>query len=251
MSGQFTGPGALTKAGPGTLVLTNSTNNYNRRHDRRRRGHSHCRRRRRPPAGSPVNNNGAFTVLANSTSGTITAMAPLHRRTGHPRHLTSAAGSGTSTVAPLPSTALSTLNFSTATSLIITTPTSPNSPPWSPRLQHQRHPLSGTGITSSTAAAYPDQGLGILTGQQYLTLHPNTPSTHHYPPTDVIIKYLQGDATLDGKITIDDYLQLTRPFSCINPPWFNGDFNYDGTSTSRLCPDHFAFQHQLGLWPKP
>jgi hypothetical protein len=38
-----------------------------------------------------------------------------------------------------------------------------------------------------------------------------------------------GDATLDGKINIDDYgrIDLNAPLPGV-AGWFNGDFNYDG-----------------------
>jgi hypothetical protein len=37
-----------------------------------------------------------------------------------------------------------------------------------------------------------------------------------------------GDATLDGKINIDDYIKLDNGVSAHMTGWSNGDFNYDG-----------------------
>jgi hypothetical protein len=37
-----------------------------------------------------------------------------------------------------------------------------------------------------------------------------------------------GDATLDGKINIDDYTRMDGGISTGVAGWYNGDFNYDG-----------------------
>ena len=47
--------------------------------------------------------------------------------------------------------------------------------------------------------------------------------------TDILVMYTYGgDANLDGKINVDDYIRSTAA----SPPdltgWSNGDFNYDG-----------------------
>jgi hypothetical protein len=65
----------------------------------------------------------------------------------------------------------------------------------------------------------------------------------------LLLTLYQGDANLDGLITIDDYLQLDTAFlyQTANPTWFNGDFNYDGTINFKdYALIDFALQHQSG-----
>jgi hypothetical protein len=47
--------------------------------------------------------------------------------------------------------------------------------------------------------------------------------------TDTLVMYTYGgDATLDGKINIDDYVKIDSGISAGLTGWVNGDFNYDG-----------------------
>jgi hypothetical protein len=47
--------------------------------------------------------------------------------------------------------------------------------------------------------------------------------------TDVLVMYTYGgDATLDGKINIDDYVRIDSALFSGAKGWSNGDFNYDG-----------------------
>jgi autotransporter-associated beta strand protein len=47
--------------------------------------------------------------------------------------------------------------------------------------------------------------------------------------TDTLVMYTYGgDATLDGKINIDDYVRIDNGISAGLTGWSNGDFNYDG-----------------------
>jgi fibronectin-binding autotransporter adhesin len=47
--------------------------------------------------------------------------------------------------------------------------------------------------------------------------------------TDTLVMYTYGgDATLDGKINIDDYVKIDSGISAQLTGWSNGDFNYDG-----------------------
>jgi autotransporter-associated beta strand protein len=47
--------------------------------------------------------------------------------------------------------------------------------------------------------------------------------------TDTLAMYTYGgDATLDGKINVDDYTRIDFNVGLGNHGWFNGDFNYDG-----------------------
>jgi fibronectin-binding autotransporter adhesin len=110
---------------------------------------------------------------------------------------------------------------------------------------------TGTGITSSAAAASPsNMALAVVLNDanQSGTLS-GTPlvaaaSTFNHGLTtfdgqavadgDVLVKYTYyGDALLTGSVTAADYIQIDAGFasqSGANPltGWFNGDFNYDG-----------------------
>jgi autotransporter-associated beta strand protein len=47
--------------------------------------------------------------------------------------------------------------------------------------------------------------------------------------TDTLVMYTYGgDATLDGKINIDDYIRIDSGIASGLTGWSNGDFNYDG-----------------------
>src|SRR5207244_1974979 len=47
--------------------------------------------------------------------------------------------------------------------------------------------------------------------------------------TDTLVMYTYGgDATLDGKINIDDYVKIDSGIAGGYTGWVNGDFNYDG-----------------------
>jgi hypothetical protein len=47
--------------------------------------------------------------------------------------------------------------------------------------------------------------------------------------TDTLVMYTYGgDATLDGKINVDDYIRIDNGISAHLTGWANGDFNYDG-----------------------
>lgn len=91
---------------------------------------------------------------------------------------------------------------------------------------------NGDGIVASSATAANRQGLGILSGADYQLHHQLTAFDGvTIASSDVLVKYTYlGDATLDGRITLDDYAQLDAGFLLkpANPTWVNGDFNYDG-----------------------
>ena len=47
--------------------------------------------------------------------------------------------------------------------------------------------------------------------------------------TDTLVMYTYGgDANLDGKINIDDYIKIDTGIAAGLTGWSNGDFNYDG-----------------------
>src|SRR5262249_48267584 len=48
-------------------------------------------------------------------------------------------------------------------------------------------------------------------------------------PTDTLVMYTYGgDANLDGKLNIDDYIRIDNGVASALTGWSNGDFNYDG-----------------------
>ena len=50
--------------------------------------------------------------------------------------------------------------------------------------------------------------------------------------TDTLVMFTYGgDATLDGKINIDDYVKIDSGIAGGYTGWVNGDFNYDGKVT--------------------
>jgi len=47
--------------------------------------------------------------------------------------------------------------------------------------------------------------------------------------TDTLVMYTYGgDANLDGKLNIDDYIHIDNGITNNSWGWFNGDFNLDG-----------------------
>jgi hypothetical protein len=111
---------------------------------------------------------------------------------------------------------------------------------------------TGTGITSSAAAASPStmalavvlndkNQSGTLSGMQLVTVNPmfnggkSTFDGQTIADGDVLVKYTYyGDALLTGSITSGDYTQIDNGYNVdqSNPGaltgWYNGDFNYDG-----------------------
>jgi hypothetical protein len=100
---------------------------------------------------------------------------------------------------------------------------------------------TGTGITSSTAAADTSHltAIGvILNNQSGMALYTSGHQLDGFTPTaanDVLVKYTYyGDANLDGKVDGSDYSLIDNGYQMdkTNPNaltgWYNGDFNYDG-----------------------
>jgi hypothetical protein len=102
---------------------------------------------------------------------------------------------------------------------------------------------TGTGITSSAAAALPSTTAlavvmndanqtpdGSLSGTAIFT----TFDGQSVSDGDVLVKYtFAGDANLDGVVDAADYEQIDNGFNSqgtatVLSGWFNGDFNYDG-----------------------
>src|SRR5206468_7318738 len=93
---------------------------------------------------------------------------------------------------------------------------------------------NGSGVvTSQTAAAGSNYtSVGIAAASD---VRPNTATEtalwagQTITGTDTLIMYTYGgDATLDGKINIDDYVKIDTGIAAGLTGWSNGDFNYDG-----------------------
>ena len=84
-----------------------------------------------------------------------------------------------------------------------------------------------TSMTSATTGTY--TSLGIATAAQAGITATGVWSGQTVSSSDVLVMYTYGgDATLDGKINIDDYVKIDSGASAGTSGWSNGDFNYDG-----------------------
>ena len=87
----------------------------------------------------------------------------------------------------------------------------------------------GTAISSVSASSTNHEAIGYMSGSTYDALHPG--NTLGLASGDAIMQLTYaGDAALNGKIDMDDYLQIDDGYleHLANPTWANGDFNYDG-----------------------
>jgi autotransporter-associated beta strand protein len=91
---------------------------------------------------------------------------------------------------------------------------------------------SGISTSQTQAIGSNYTTLGIATASD---IRPNTATEtsiwagQTITGTDTLIMYTYGgDATLDGKINIDDYVRIDSGISAGLTGWVNGDFNYDG-----------------------
>ena len=91
---------------------------------------------------------------------------------------------------------------------------------------------NGTGISSATAGAHPVYGLLLLTGTDYLHIHPTGQFLDQtVVGSDIDVEYgLAGDLNLDGHITPRDMLLFDVDYltGVVNPTSLSGDLNYDG-----------------------
>jgi len=87
---------------------------------------------------------------------------------------------------------------------------------------------NGNGIGTSQNTANNYAALGIVSADIVLRNQPTwggvTP-----PGSAVLVAYTYGgDANLDGKINVDDYIKIDSGIATGLSGWSNGDFNYDG-----------------------
>jgi hypothetical protein len=90
----------------------------------------------------------------------------------------------------------------------------------------------GPGIDSSAIGASAFHALGYAEASEALALVGTQTALWNgqtVDATSVLVKYTYGgDATLDGKINVDDYGRIDFNIGLGTSGWFNGDFNYDG-----------------------
>jgi plastocyanin len=87
------------------------------------------------------------------------------------------------------------------------------------------------GLTSSAAAtALPrNKTLGVLTGEQLLSVGANTFDGFDVVTTDTLVKFTYyGDTDFNGIINFDDYSRTDAGFNGGGADWFHGDFDYNG-----------------------
>ncbi|MEI8195682.1 MAG: PEP-CTERM sorting domain-containing protein, partial [Phycisphaerae bacterium] len=111
---------------------------------------------------------------------------------------------------------------------------------------------NGGSIRTNLGTWGAKEGIGYMTGAQYMMLHPTVTGI---AAGDVVLKYTYlGDTTLKGYITASDFAQMDAAWLKVQGGapnagfhWINGDFNYDG----QITPDDFAildaaYAQQLG-----
>jgi hypothetical protein len=110
---------------------------------------------------------------------------------------------------------------------------------------------TGNGIRSSSANTTTE--LGVAEASQVLKISGTQTavfSGETVDSTSVLVKYTYaGDATLDGKLNVDDYgrIDFNVNLAGVNG-WFNGDFNYDGKIN---VDDYGKLDFVLGLQGAP
>lgn len=115
---------------------------------------------------------------------------------------------------------------------------------------------TGPGIISSTAAADPTLGIGVVEASSALRISGTQTASFQGQTVDASTALLfitkLGDTNLDGKVSFGDFQRLELGFGSANPTWFNGDFNYDNV----VDHNDFALLYQnfgqaLGSAPIP
>jgi hypothetical protein len=94
---------------------------------------------------------------------------------------------------------------------------------------------NGSGIitSQSTAASGNFTSIGVATAQQVKGLASASDTAvwggQNVTGSNTLAMYTYGgDATLDGKINVDDYGRIDSSAPLGIAGWYNGDFNYDG-----------------------
>jgi hypothetical protein len=83
---------------------------------------------------------------------------------------------------------------------------------------------SYTGLTGQIAGGTNASIVSSLSDPPYTMLGIAQADASH-----VALRYTYGgDANLDGKLNIDDYIKIDNGIASVSAGWSNGDFNYDG-----------------------
>jgi hypothetical protein len=90
---------------------------------------------------------------------------------------------------------------------------------------------SGTGITSSAAAADASKGVGYARAADVLGPAGGAFMGQTVDGSATLVRYtLVGDSTLDGRVNFNDLVRLAQNYNNVdgNRTWYDGDYNYDG-----------------------
>jgi len=88
---------------------------------------------------------------------------------------------------------------------------------------------TGTGITSSSAAANGITAVGYAEASDLFTTFPATFAGQSVDATSLLLRYTLGaDANLDGLVTSSDFNLLVAHYGESNARWSFGDFDYNG-----------------------
>jgi len=93
---------------------------------------------------------------------------------------------------------------------------------------------SGPGIVTTMSAAQNSNytSIGVARGSEAKSVTVSTTALwggQTVTGTDTLVMYTYGgDANLDGKINVDDYIRIDAGIANNLTGWSNGDFNYDG-----------------------
>jgi hypothetical protein len=111
---------------------------------------------------------------------------------------------------------------------------------------------SGGGIVTSSATTGLTS-IGVGTAQQVKGLaNPGATAVwagQTVTGSDTLVMYTYGgDATLDGKVNVDDYGRIDSNIGLGTAGWYNGDFNYDGKVN---VDDYGVIDSNIGIQGAP
>jgi fibronectin-binding autotransporter adhesin len=228
--GAVTGTGSLTYAGPGSLTLTGA-NTYSGG-TTITAGSLVIGAAGGLPSGSTVSNSGVFSIEGNSTSGTINGTGSL--AIGNNATLQLAAGSGASSTSSLTISSGSTLDV-TNNKLTINygsgaDPAATIRAELISGLNGTGGKWTGTGITSSLAAANPTAfAVGYADGGNPVDVANTASGINPVSAGQVEIVYtVAGDVNLSGGVDLSDLVIVASDFGQSGDDWAQGDLNYDG-----------------------
>jgi autotransporter-associated beta strand protein len=221
--GSISGPGGLSVSGAGTVALT-ATNTY-QGGTAISGGSLNIISSGALPAGSPVLNNGALIIKADTSIGNISGGGALTIGTSaKTATLAVTNGSGASTLSSLSIGPGSTLDVGNNSLVINYNGASPDAVIAAALATgYNGGAWTGTGITSRAAAASANTiSVGFIDS--------NTDANSGLQPNQLLIKATEaGDATLDGVVNWLDLVVVVQHFNTLGNDWFEGNFNYNPT----------------------